>query len=415
MIDHPLFDANATEQDDVTLGTDHPEIGPVRRVFWHAAGIERAVLSKREYWPERRTYDSYGALVLFVTITATISGGHFAYTVSRTYFGGIVGALLFGFFTYHGERLFLRTLRGADADSLRHLWMGVWRVAVASFISFFTALMAVTWMFDPEVRVEQQQMRNTTVQNATTIVDARLQPEIDRIRAELATLQGEVRDAVSAARDARADATRELDGSGGTGRTGNGAVFKEKDRLAAALEAEAALIKQRVAAPENVLLDRLDSMGVVRSREIATVESAAIAADSPLSRFEALVAVMRKRDAARFLSLMIILGFVLLDTTPVMTKLLSRTSMYDDRVQAERHLHRQRMKKVIEIRADTMAKVAQLQSERTIRMFADLENSPTWRKKMVGVFGDTARRSAQNMRSMFRDILGTRPQRRDAA
>jgi hypothetical protein len=310
-----------------------PEIlKSISRFFWLCSGADRDLLEKCP--TEKEKYAGIGATVFFTGVFAAASAAYALYTVFDSWWVAVAAGLVWGLMIFNLDRYIVSSMR--KAGSFRtELLLALPRLVLAVLISLVIAkpleLKIFSKEIEPVLRVMEQEayaQQETAVRNRYETTRQEKLQSITRWKAEMAE-KAKQRDALLLA------ASQEADGTGGSRKKNLGPIYKIKkadaDKATEELNTLAARNLPNIREAELALMQEEKNM----QAEISALVRASI--DGPAARLEALDRVTQTSSAMAWANVFIVLLFILIESAPVLVKLLSPRGPYDNLLRIEEH------------------------------------------------------------------------------
>lgn len=313
-------------------------------LLW-SAGANPKVLGRKEWLTERYKYSAIGTTVFLTAIMEFLSGGYALLTVFGSPIVFILGGLTWAGITFNLNRYFvLSSTRKKDDSIFSFIAASFLRILIAVLLSYIVAKPLELRLFKPEIDreiaasllQEQQDLEND-------FADSPIVSQIQEKQEEIELLEFETADALSDWQDANLLAIEEATGESGTGRTGRGLVFEEKQQQAERLYDRYTNIQrsneQGISRIQNELTQLIDRQEAERTQflewrqEMAAGEGENIS--SLLSRLTALQKLKEDNPTISTISFLITLIFIVIEVSPVFVKILSSRGPYEDFLEQE--------------------------------------------------------------------------------
>ena len=297
------------------------------RFLWWCAGAHQKILA--QFPGEQIKYSGLGGVVLATFALAALSSGYAFYTVFGNLLWSILFALLWGVIIFNLDRFLVSTMRKYGVSRRKQVLMALPRFFLALLIGLTIARPLELKIFEKEIAVKMEEnlhdkiLRNDSLlllENTTLLATAgtereRLQKRKTAIEDTLANLQ--------------AAYLQEADGTGGSGQRGI-------ERLTR-LKQEAFLSARETYAPELRTVDSslqaqqgiLSSAGAAREEKRRAYEALARANLGFLERNKALSDLTAEEPSVWWAIVMISLLVILIETGPVISKLILTVGPYD--------------------------------------------------------------------------------------
>src|SRR5215471_7732864 len=322
----------------------------LKRFFLICSGATRELLYAPSCLTELNKYAMLGAILCFTAGFAALSGGYAAYTAFRAPAVATALGVLWGLFIFTLDRLLVSGIRKYQHEphdtwavwcgkSLRSLLQAFPRIVLAVFLSFAIATPLELKLFEREIQVSLAQDTQMRAIEAEQLAQEEF-PDIENLRMRntefLQLLQ-----AKEARRDTLRDqALAEAEGLGGTRQRGKGPVYAariaEFERYQHELDAFLQTVNTQLAA--NTV--QVTSLEAQKQQRLAVVKPVAEHAHGLLARLNALHQLARDQEnrALAWAMRLIFFIFLLVETAPVLTKVMSGFGPYDkllERIETE--------------------------------------------------------------------------------
>ncbi len=292
--------------------------------FLFASGADRDLLQKCS--TETSKYIGIGATIFFTGVFAALAAGYALFTVFDNYFLSALLGLIWGLMIFNLDRYIVSSMR-KESRFWREFLTASPRLLLAVAISIVIAKPFELKIFEKEIKPELVVMEQQVYARQEAETKARFEPSIKSLNEEMSSLKKEL-DEKSAQRDELVRiAQQEADGTGGSLRRNLGPIYKLKKADAEKAEAELAelvlthgkqigRLQQQVAHHDSLML-----------AEIAALTRSKM--DGPAARLEALSRLTAQSSAIWWANLFILLLFILIESAPVLVKLISKSGPYD--------------------------------------------------------------------------------------
>lgn len=295
--------------------------------LWWCAGAYQELL--KDCPSEHSKYAGLGGVVLATFVLASLSAGYAIYSVFNDPLWAVFFALIWGAIIFNFDRFLVATMRKYGVSRRKQLWMATPRIALALLIGVTIARPLELKIFEKEIDVQVTENRHKKILMNDSLLQAEsrnalvaAQQERDRLTARKASLE----DTLSRLQRAY---VQEADGTGGSRQRGI-------DKLTR-LKQEAYLSALRQTTPElHQLEDAIhyqDSLiaGVNATRDVKNrgYEAQVTADVGFLEKNKALSDLSGKEGSVFWANLLISLLIILIETGPILSKLIMGTGPYD--------------------------------------------------------------------------------------
>ncbi len=351
--------------------------------LYYCAGSDWQLLQRCGRW-ERFRHSAIGTFVILTGLLAFVSGGYALSTVFEDSLQlAISVAALWGFLIFSLDRFIVMAM--AETSVWRRTVHALPRLLLAIFIALVVARPLELRIFEEEIEAEIARQQTGEIDSVVgqfgrqrAEVEHRLQEKIEKFEGTRVIQDsnrqiGELNVAVSDCRSHEQAALQashaEIDGTGGSGRRGYGVIAKRKEaahrqlviqcsNLADQLERELLkranqqeALEQTTSKWRAAAQDELTGIEAQREGRLAQLEDYP---DSFLQRHRALGVLQRSDEGVNSAVLLITLLFVLVECSPVFSKLLTPPGHYEELL--------------LSLKKDEEVVLRQLESERKVEL-----------------------------------------------
>ncbi|CAM3558982.1 DUF4407 domain-containing protein [Pontibacter korlensis] len=300
----------------------------MKKFFWWCAGADDTILEKCSK-SEHIKYAGVGATVLFTGLLASISGGYALYTVFDSVPMAVAFGLFWGAVIFNLDRFIVSTLR-KEGKFWKELLMVTPRILLALVLAVVISKPLELKIFDKEIQaVLKEKQAELAIQHKQLV--GRQFAEVDSVKADIAAIRQEV-EAKLQERNRLYDAVAaEADGTGGTGKVGQGPIYEEKKRQYDKVDEELKLLQADAQERINQRQQRINDL-------MAKYDETVAEGQESFSNYDGLMARINALDELPWLPVFFItLLFICLETAPIFTKLISSKGPYDDILKGIEH------------------------------------------------------------------------------
>lgn len=312
----------------------------VRSFLLFCSGANEAVLSKPECAHERNKYVGLGVGVLITALLAFSSGSYAFYSIYPSALLSLCLGLLFGLIILNLDRLIVSTLRkkkvAKDApvskrlqQKLHMLFCAFPRLLLGVFVSIIITIPIQLRLFEAEIKLQIAQSRAMALQEEVYRIYQEF-PSLDQLMHETHRLIKDIIIAREKKQDAFEAARGELNGTTGTLVPGMGPVYKDRQEQLIRTDIQYEELRAR---NEPIIIQNrqlIESLAEQRDSLIEKTKESFQYSDGLLARIEALTELSERNAIVKWMNLLIILLFILLEITPILVHLLSGRGPYDD-------------------------------------------------------------------------------------
>src|SRR5262245_41545172 len=308
-----------------------PRASLLKRCCWLCSGADMAILRTWACSTEHNTYAGIGATIVLTAVLASLSGGYALWTVFQSAPSAISFGLLWGLLIFNLDRYIVMSLhkrRGGFGAFFRQLATASPRLVLALLIASVITVPLELKIFEREIldQLARNQQRTLTEdihrieQNYSEIAD--LEQQNHTLTAAITEKEGQRNDAFQ-------EVQGEAAGTRGTGIRGAGPVWRQKTTFLAQLEHELSDLRAQNNAQSQRNQARIGALKKARETEIAHQAVLVHEANGLLARLEVLHDLLQEHTTTAIAFVLIAAMFVVIETAPVVVKLLAAYGPYD--------------------------------------------------------------------------------------
>ena len=324
-----------------------PKASWITRLLWKAAGADEYVL-KRGTYSDHVKYSTLGGIVCATGFMAAMAGGYAFYVIFSprtsaitspiegviengtditTVILSILFGLIWGLIIFNIDRFIVASTGkgdGTEAITWDEFKGAIPRIIMGIIIAITISKPVELRMFETEINVKLYEDQQKLKLESKKLAENRIQPEIDRIAAEIRELKADISQAKDEFSIAETLYLMEMDGSGGTGKVGDGPQTRAKKIKTDKLE----LIWKDLELENKEIIAELiiQKKGFQNDRtsEINKAEAKADSLNGLLKRIQ-----IAHKIAGWEITLFITLLFMTIELTPIFFKMMLIKSPYD--------------------------------------------------------------------------------------
>jgi hypothetical protein len=333
-------------------------IDAIGRFALMCSGANLRLLAQEECETERTRYKMIGIFVFLTAMFATLSGGYALYIGFGSFLPAAFVGVLWGVFVFNLDRFIISTIHKREIDPdlstfetlhqrSGEILPGLLRLIFAVFISIVISTPLELKYFDSEI---QAQMSETTFDAEKEIERTLAEdfPEITKLESENTRLEKDLSDQKARCDQKSDQSILEAEGKGGTWKFGPGPVFREKKSEYAKCKTELAEMRKENQARIDENRESLKALMPQRDAKAEALKRAKAKANGLLARLAALHKISSEPNSGvGWAGFFITALFILLETTPIFMKLISKRGPYDDALDAKEYEAHMRQKKAV--------------------------------------------------------------------
>jgi len=301
-------------------------------LFLFASGADAQLLERCP--SEKSKYIGIGGTVFFTGLFAAMAAAYALFTVFDNYFIAISLGLIWGLMIFNLDRFIVSSMR-KEEKLWRELFTALPRILLAVIISLVIAKPIELKIFAKEIEPELVVMEQEAYASQEAKASMRYEPAIAQIKQDIEQLKKEVTEKALQRDGLVAAAQQEADGTGGSKIKNLGPIYKVKKADADKAETELTELTtkndSRVAELEKQMASYQSDMG----NTIGNLARTKL--DGPAARMEALDRLTAASSAMGWAHVFIIILFLMIESTPILVKLMSKKGPYESLLHTVEH------------------------------------------------------------------------------
>jgi hypothetical protein len=295
--------------------------------LWWCAGTHQDLVKK--FPSEHIRYSGLGAVLLATFVLASLSAGYAMYTVFENAIWAILFSIIWGLIIFNFDRFLVSTMRKYGVSKRKQVMIALPRLALALLIGLVIARPLELKIFDKEIQVRMYENLHQKIR----LNDSLLAMEYKNMLLDAESERQRLLDRKLAIGDKlhklQAAYLQEADGTGGSMHRGIEKITRLKQEAFNQADAhyapELSLLDQKINIQDSILSHAKSSMEEKRKQ----FEVTAKANMGFLERNKALTDLSDSEGSVFFASLLISLLIILIETGPVLSKLIMPLGPYD--------------------------------------------------------------------------------------
>ncbi len=296
----------------------------VKIFFWYCSGANISLLKQCE--TEHSKFVGIGATILFTGLFAALAAGYAFFTVFDSILIATLLGLVWGIMIFNLDRFIVSSMRKSDKP-----WSGVKmampRIILAVLISIVIAKPLELKVFEKEITGELSLMQEELYSAQDSLIKEKFKDEQILLRNEVSDLEKAIAIKTKQRDTLRLIAQQEADGTGGTGKRNAGPIYQIKKANADKVDQELADLVSENNALITEKRNRLTALDAQQQTAITSLERNDIS--GPAARLDALSRLTLNSTAIWWANVFIIFLFIVIETSPILVKLMSPKGPYD--------------------------------------------------------------------------------------
>jgi hypothetical protein len=310
---------------------------PESKFLWWCAGTHQQLL--KQYPSEHSKYSGLGGVILATFILASLSGGYAMYTVFGNWILAVIFGFIWGLIIFNFDRFLVSTMRKYGVSNRKQLWMALPRVVLALLIGLTIARPLEMKIFDKEINTRMV----ANLHNKIQVNDSLL--HIENAAATLNAVNE--RNRLTARKNSLEDTLQQLqrsyiteaDGTGGSGQRGIQNITRLKqdayNRALAQYAPELTILTKGIEQQDS--LNKTAQATLEEKRK--QFEKTATANMGFLEQNKALTDLSTEESSVWWACMLITLLIILIETGPILAKLIMPVGPYDLALAKEELIH----------------------------------------------------------------------------
>lgn len=327
-----MADSNSqTVQNDSVYTYESFDTGGKKReeqhFLWWCAGAHQQLL--KQFPSEHTKYSGLGGVLLATFVLAALSSGYAIYSVFGNWIWTLGFAVVWGLIIFNFDRFLVSTMRKYGVTKRRQLMMAVPRIALALLIGLTIARPLELKIFEKEIAVKMVENLHHKIQRNDSLLQLEnknmLQSAVDE-RQRAANRKTAIEDTLHNLQMAY---VQEADGTGGSGKRGIEKLTRLKmdayNQALARFTPELKGLDSSIRMQETIIAASKMNLEQRRSEYEASVKNNM----GFLEKNKALSDLSDEEPSVWWTSLLISLLIILIETGPVLSKLIMPVGPYD--------------------------------------------------------------------------------------
>jgi len=297
------------------------------KFLWWCAGAHQQLL--KDFPSEHSKYAGLGGVILATFVLAALSSGYAIYSVFGNIGWTVAFACIWGLIIFNFDRFLVSTMRKYGVSSSKQVWLALPRVVLALLIGVTIARPLELKIFEKEIDTKVVQNMHHKIQLNDSLLQRESQSQVAAATTErdrLLSRKLSIEDTVQRLQQAY---IQEADGTGGSGRRGIENLTRLKMDAYTHLLAQAApelkQLETGIALQDSIIAATRAGMEDKRKQYETTVKNNI----GFLERNKALSDLSDEEASVRWTSILLSLLIILIETGPIISKLIMQVGPYD--------------------------------------------------------------------------------------
>lgn len=300
-------------------------------------------------------YQGIGATIFFTGVFSALAAGYALYTVFDSYLAATIFALVWGMMIFNLDRYIVSGMR-KKSNFLKEVAMAAPRVVLAIFIGIVIATPLELKLFESEINAEIGMMQQETYKVQDDLLKKRYEADFKVVNDEITLLRNKLSSADTERTARVSEALAEADGTGGSRIRAMGNIYKAKAKAADKAESDYQALAADINPRLQTQLQKLETLEKDRNAQLSQLNRASLTGFA--SRLKAFNRLSDREEAIRMAGFFITLLFLLIECAPILVKLISERSPYDQKLESlENEYYLANLKNVTISRLETQTRL----------------------------------------------------------
>jgi len=320
------------------------KLGRIYAFFCWCSGVRLYILRKCP--TDYNKYFGIGAIVFFTGLMAALSGGYAIHTVFNSLPASVAFGIFWGILIFLLDWYIVSSLK-KNNNIKKELMAATPRLILSVLLAIVISKPLELKLFEQEINQELAVIQNDKIANFTGMVDQSYD-EIGELQKENIQLQNDIKEMRDKREELFSMIIAEAEGRSATGKAGKGPVYKEKQLEFKRMDEAFISLQTRNLNKIEKNDEKINILKQNKQNEVKEGKAASQGYDGFLARIEALGAMANRNTTINMVNWFIIVLFILIESSPILVKLMSSRGAYDEYFDAEElHLVSKATKEII--------------------------------------------------------------------
>ena len=308
-----------------------PRASLLKQFFWLCSGADMSILRTWDCSTEHNTYAGIGATIVLTAVLASLSGGYALWTVFQSLPATVSLGILWGILIFNLDRYIVMSLpkrQGGCGALWRQVATVSPRLVLALLLASVITVPLELKIFEREI-IDQLERKHHRQLNEDRQTITQQYSELADLEQQNTTLTAAITEKEGQRNTAFQEVQGEAAGNRGTGMRGAGPVWRQKSTFLDQLAHELQDLRAQNHAQILQNNARITALKKARDTEMAHKAVSVQEANGLLARLEVLHVLLKEQSTTAIAFGLIAAMFVVIETAPVVVKLLAPYGPYD--------------------------------------------------------------------------------------
>ena len=309
------------------------KMSPVYRFFAWCSGARLYLL---KHCPtDYNKYFGIGIIIFLTGLMASITGSFAIYTIFNSLSISIIFGVFWGILIFFLDWFIVSSLK-KEEKFINELLFSLPRIILAVLLAVVIATPLELKLFEKEINAELIRLKTKNQIEYNSLVNKEFN-EIENLKTENNRLNDEIKEKEKQRNELFDKVIKEAEGQSPTGIVGKGPVYREKKAELERLNKQLDNIIKKNNAQININLNQIKHLQEQKTSKTTLNISTIQKADGLLARLEAMSKLRAKNKTLNTAIWLIFILFILIESAPILVKLLSRRGPYDVLLEKEEY------------------------------------------------------------------------------
>ncbi len=276
-----------------------------------------------------------GIIIFLTGIMATITGFYALLMIFNSIIFSIIFGVFWGVLIFFLDWFIVSSLK-KEEKIFSEIMYSIPRLMLSVLLAIVIAKPLELKLFEKEINGVLQNIKVENSLEYNKLVDKEFD-EIKKIEKENILLKTEIIEKENLRRKLFNMIIKEAEGKSPTGIVGKGPVYREKKNEYNKIDTELAKLNKSNNKKIESNNKKIEKLAKIKNKQINESKIEIRKADGLLARLEAMSVLGEKNKTVKYASWFIFLLFVLIESAPLLVKLLSRRGAYDELIEKEEY------------------------------------------------------------------------------
>ena len=307
------------------------KLDPFYRFFCWCSGARLYLL--RSCPTDYNKFFGIGIIVFLTGIMASITGFYALFMIFNSPFIAIGFGIFWGILIFFLDWFIVTSLK-KEERIISELLFAIPRIILAILLAVVISKPLELKLFEKEINGQLQKIHASNNIEYNQLVDKEYQ-DVITLKSENEKLTNELKQKEELRNSLFSMVIEEAEGRSPTSKMGKGAVYKEKKEEYEKIDSELKELKRINNSRIEKNLENISALEKIKQQQISKSSVEIRSADGLLARLEAVSMLEENNKTVKYAGWFIFILFVLIESSPILVKLLSRRGPYDELIEKE--------------------------------------------------------------------------------